>query len=824
MATRTRSQGRTRKPRRGARGPAAPKKPRPRPRARSRWRRVFGLVALGLAGLSFGAGAFVGTQMVRLDRRVRERFDGRLFQVPSRVFSAPTILYPGLDADLADLRGTLTRLGYRERNAAQLAAAGGLAAGEAVYDGRRIRVHLRGFDHPGRAERSRDVAIRLRSGAVDSIRSVATGRELGAVLLEPEVVGAYYGASREQRELVRLDALPRHLVDAIMAVEDQRFETHHGIDPRRVVGALVANLRAGRIRQGGSTLTQQLAKNFFLTPERTLRRKVEEAGIALLLEARYTKEQILEAYLNEIYLGQRGTTAVHGVGEAARLYFGKRVANLSLAESALIAAIIQSPNGISPFRHAEKALKRRNLVLGLMHKQGRIDAASLRAARDEGLQLAPRFDELRGARYFLDYLRRQLPEVYDKDILTSEGLRIYSTLDVRLQALAERTLLEGLEALERDFPNLAQEAAGDRLQGCLMALRPQTGEVLALVGGRSYSVSQFDRCTQARRPVGSVFKPFVYVAALEARDAPPVITLASSLDDDPLQVETPTGLWEPRNFDQEHNGRVPVREALERSLNVATARLGQEVGIERVADMARRLGVTSPLPSVPSLALGVADLAPIEIARAYASLVNGGLRPEIRAYEDLVGEGGRVQARRDIEFERVLDPGTAFLAVSLLQGVVERGTAWSVRREGLVGPVGGKTGTSDDERDGWFVGFTPELVVVVWVGFDEPKSLGVPSSRAALPIWTRFVQEATGGWIRGRFPRPPDVIELEVEPATGALALYGCPDRRAEFFLAGTEPTLTCPSTGIADRHPQRRPRRGDQRRKTFMEWLRDVL
>jgi penicillin-binding protein 1B len=611
-------------------------------------------------------------------------------------------------------------------------------------------------------------------------------------------VGAYFGPDREQRELVRLSEVPRHLIDAILAVEDQRFLEHPGIDLRRVLGAVLVNLRAGKIRQGASTLTQQLVKNFFLTPERSFKRKLNEAAMSLIVEARYDKEAILESYLNEIYLGQRGATAVHGVGEASLHYFGKSPDKLRLSESALIAAIIQSPNGLSPYRQSEAAKRRRNLVLRLMYEQARIDTDQLAEASAEDLGLAKLRRDPREARYFLDMLRRQLPEFYDSEVLTSEGLRVYATIDLRIQRIAARVLREELERLEKQIP----DAGSEPLQGCLVALRPQTGEVLALVGGRSYADSQYDRCTQARRPSGSVFKPFVYTAALEPASGRPTITLASRLDDHPFEVQSGGQLWKPANYDREFRGEVDVRSALEQSLNVATARLGNEVGIDRVIDMARRLGIESPLPNVPSLAIGTADLAPIEIARAYATLANGGIRPQIRSFEDIVEPDGRTLARQAIDFERVLDAGTAFLTTSLLEGVVNRGTAARLRSMGIDGPVAAKTGTSDDERDAWFAGFTPELVAVVWIGFDEPRSIGLPASRSALPVWGRFMSEVTGGKVRGAFVPPPDVVHLNVDPLTGHLAEFGCPRSQGEFFLRGTEPVERC---GLPASRPVRR-------------------
>jgi len=483
---------RTRSTRRRPRGSRGPR--------RSRWPGWLRALGLVVVGLGFVGGFATASYVVHLDRIVVARFAGRTFRVPSRVFSAPTILYPGLDYELVDLRGILDRLGYREAVETR-----DLPPGRFVWKPGRVRIHLRAFAHPTRPEPERDVVLRLAGRTIDAIVQLPRGNEVGAVLLEPEPIGAYYGPDREQRDLVTLDEVPRHLIDAVLAVEDQRFETHPGIDLRRIVGAMLANLRAGGIREGGSTLTQQLVKNFFLTPERTLKRKAQEAVMALIVEVRYDKDAILTAYLNEIYFGQRGSTAIHGVGEATHVYFGKPVRDLAPAESALLAAIIQSPNGLSPYRDPERALKRRNLVLDLMHSQGRIEDDDVALARAAPLQLAAVTPDLGDARYFLDLLRRQLSEGYDSEVLTSEGLRIYSTLDRRLQRIAAVSLQEGIRDLEKRYPRLVRKDPVDSLQGCLIALRPQTGELLALVGGRGYAVSQFDRCTQARRPTGSVF-------------------------------------------------------------------------------------------------------------------------------------------------------------------------------------------------------------------------------------------------------------------------------------------------------------------------------
>ena len=753
--------------------------------------------AVRIAGRTAAIGAFavglgLSSWVLELDRIVVDRFEGRTFAVPSKVYSAPLVIYPGVDWQQIDLAGWLARLGYREQP-----EGGSLEPGRYQWSPSLLRVHLRAFDHPLRPEPAREVALRLSGGTVLDIEDRSSGDELAVVVLEPDPVSAFLGRDREQRDLVRLDDVPAYLVGAIYAVEDKRFEEHHGVDLRRVLGALLANLRAGRIAQGGSTLTQQLVKNFFLTPERTLSRKLREALMALIVEARYDKSEILEAYLNEIYLGQRGSTAVHGVGEAARLYFGKAVRDLTVAESALIAAIIQSPNGISPHRHPERATARRDLVLQLMHDQGRISQRALDEALAEPLRVAAVQSEVDEVRYFLDALSQQLPEVYGGEVLATEGLRIYSTLDPRLQRTAARALQSGLKRIERQVP--ARPAGSAPLQGCLLAMRPQTGEVLALVGGRDYGSSQFNRCTQARRQVGSVFKPFVYVAALD-RASGPTITLATMIDDQPFEVALRNKPpWRPENYDHQYRGPVSVREAVERSLNVPAARVGQQVGIERVARVAGELGITSTLPRVPSLALGTAEVSPLEIARAYATLANGGRRPVARTFVDVVEPSGLAHERRPLEGPvPVLDPATAYLVVSLLESVVDRGTAARVRASGMTGHIAGKTGTTDDEVDLWFVGFTPELVAVVWVGYDEPASIGIPSAQGALPIWTEFMSNAVGTHVRGAFPRPSGVVEIEIDPLTGARALAGCPRRSSELFLEGTEPELTCPAGGTA--------------------------
>jgi penicillin-binding protein 1B len=748
--------------------------------------RRIGLVAIALA---FGAGIWAAGWLLELDRIVVSRFEGRRFSVPSRVYAAPIVIYPGADWQRLDLGGWLTRMGYREQP-----EAGPLSVGHYRWPPGRLRVHLRAFDHPQLPEPNRKVEFRLEKGRVRDMRD-DQGRPVDVVALEPEPISSFYGSEREQRDLVEIDKVPIHLVDAIFSVEDRRFEQHHGVDWVRIGGAMLANLRAGGIRQGGSTLTQQLVKNFFLTPERTLRRKLTEAVMALMVEARYEKRAILEAYLNEIYLGRRGSTAIHGVGEAARFFYGKRVEDLAVDESALLAAVIASPNAMSPHRHPERAKKRRDLVIGLMEAQGRITPEVAERARNRAINMAAISLESGQDRYFLDQLAQQLPEVYDEDLLSVEGLRIYSTLDPSVQRAAVRSLHDGLDALDKRLgnPPATEDDDAPVLQGCLLAMRPQTGEILAMVGGRDYATSQWNRCTMAHRQAGSAFKPIVYAAALSPQSGP-LITLATRIEDEPIQVQTHDGVWEPVNYDKKFRGPVSVREALERSLNVPAASIGQAVGIGKVVEMARRLGVEGDLPGVPSLALGTAEVSPLEMAVVYSTFANGGLRPTPRSFIGLLDDQGVGQEQWPLAgARRVLDRGTAYLTTSLLEGVVDRGTGSGIRARGLRGPIAGKTGTTDDEYDLWFVGFTPEIVAVVWVGYDEPREIGVPSSRGALPIWADFLSQISGDRVRGAFTRPGVVVQVDIDPTSGARALPGCRERRSEFFLEGTVPEETCP-------------------------------
>jgi len=586
----------------------------------------------------------------------------------------------------------------------------------------------------------------------------------------PIAIGTLDGAPMELRVPVRLPEIPQHLVHAVLAVEDQRFYAHHGLDLRRIGGALLANVKAGAITQGGSTVTQQLAKNLFLSASRTPLRKLREAALAVVLEARYQKGTILEAYLNEIYLGQDGPRAIRGVGAASRYYFGKDVRRISLAESALLAGMISAPNRNAPSRNPDAARQRRDLVLGLMQEQQRISAGA--AARARSAAVASRAFPSRSVegRWFRDFA---LPGPAKR--ARARGVAFYTTLDASLQRAAERAVRLGLSR----FRSAGAEAA-------LVALDPRSGEVLAVVGGRDYGASQFNRATEARRQPGSAFKPVVALAALErAGGQDPAFTLASVVEDEPLRVRTPSGPWQPTNYDGQFHGSVTLREAMEQSLNVPFARIGMAIGPERIVATARRLGITSPLHPVPSLALGSSEVSLLELVRAYGVLAAGG---DLAAPRTLLGSAPYGEDMADPghpRLSRVVDPAVAYLVTSMLEGVVTRGTGRALNGSGRFQAIAGKTGTSNDWRDAWFVAYSPTLVVGVWVGFDDGRSLGLTGAGAALPIAARFLEEAASDDEGESFEIPDGITEAYVGQHEGWFG--GCGER--ELFLAGTEPT-----------------------------------
>jgi penicillin-binding protein 1B len=760
--------------------------------------RLAALVLLLLAVTAMWAWSAVSA----LEERVEARFQGRLFAVPSRVYSRPLELRAGVDVERVRLKERLERMGYVPAvgKKAQLRP-GHFREKDASFEIQRRPA-------PGVPVGPLDrLALRLSGSRIAAVRN-GEGELLPSAELEPEIIAQFHGEERADRRLAGLDQVPPVLIDAIIAIEDQAFYEHRGITVWRIAGAMLANLRAGRVVQGGSTLTQQLVKNFYLTRERTVSRKLTEAAMALLLERNHTKPEILEAYLNEVYMGQRGSVAIHGVGEAAQHYFGKDVAELGLSEAALLAGMIKGPNLYSPYRRPEEARKRRDLVLSVLLQEGKIDRDAYESALVADLGVRDVQVDENVAPYFVEEIRQELVERYGEELLQSEGLAIHTTLDAELQRAANAAVTRQLERLERDFPKLAR--AESPLQAAVIALAPKTGEVLALVGGRDYKKSQFNRATQARRQPGSVFKPVVLLAALARRDDAEPITLASKLEDEPFVADLPNGSWRPVNYDGEYRGLVTVRAAIEQSLNVPVARLGLAIGPARVVETARRLGVTSPLAPVPSVSLGSYEVSMVEVARAYATLASGGVLPSLLTWTDVVHADGRIVEERTPDAVRVFDPAEVYLVTSALEGAVDRGTAAPLRSLGFRGQIAGKTGTSSDYRDAWFVGYTPDLVIAVWVGFDDGASVRLTGAVAALPIFADVLEAARGKSPGSEWSVPTGVEAVDVNAESGLRAGFLC-GGETEYFLLGTAPVGSCGPFGDEDGYE---PEPGEPRRE----------
>jgi penicillin-binding protein 1B len=746
---------------------------------------LIALLLITLSGLVYGS-----WKLKQLEETVTAKFEGQKWRFPSKIYSDSYLLYVGINLRLGDLWDQFRRLGYRETQSIPR------IKGEYRYQKSSglLDIYLHDFVYPAESFKGIPVRISLQGPVITKIENEATGQEMFSLELEPELVTGLYDRIWQERRVVKLSEVPPLVVKAILAIEDERFYEHHGIDPVSVLRAVWVNIRSGGVVQGGSTLTQQLMKNFFLSDERKFSRKAKEAIMALIAERKYSKNEILENYLNEIYLGQRGSQGIFGVWEASQLYFGKSLSELTVGEVALLAGLIRAPNKLSPYNSVDAATKRRNVVLAKLLEDKIITTKQYEAALREKIYRRELVKVTNDAPFYVDYLRRELAENYSNDELTKEGLRIFTSLDLHLQRIAERSLAEGLSKLEQGYPNLRRRGEDDRLEGALIVIRPQTGEIKAMVGGRSYQKSQFNRVFQARRQPGSVFKPFVYLAALmSGADGGRKFTPVTMVDDSPFTWNYEGQEWQPGNYNDEYFGTVTLRRALEKSLNSATARVARDVGIKRISDIAHRLGIQSSLPVVPSLALGAAEVTPLEVAVAFSTLANNGVRTHPLAVKQVLDPSARVLEKRDVRVEKVLSPQIAFLMNHLLKGVLDRGTGDLARRWGFTRPAAGKTGTTNDYKDAWFVGYTPDLLAVVWVGFDNQSKLGLSGAQAALPIWTEFMKQATAGAPVTDFVPPPGIKIVEIDPLSGQQATPNCPYILREAFLEGDEPTTTCP-------------------------------
>lgn len=747
---------------------------------RARWRSTGWILGLGVP-IAVAAAVLVLTVYTQITLT----FEGRLWTLPARVYSASLHLTPGQAVDLDALSARLDRSGYGRVETAPL------RPGQYRKRIGAMELFVRGFPRGERPVAQRRATIAF-SGA--SIASIADerGRALPSIDLEPELLSLVFGRQQDERMIVPFAEVPKSLIDAVLAAEDARFFRHAGIDPLAVVRAAFANVKSGKIVQGGSTITQQTVKNLYFGQERTWWRKSKEALMSVILDARYSKERILEVYLNEVYLGQRGSVAICGVQAASRYFFGRNVADLSLSEVATLAGMIRNPGGYNPFAHANRAVERRDVVLAAMLDLGFIDKGAAARAKAEPLRLASGGAGFARAPYVVDLVRAQLADDPTARTPAEDGLEIYTTIDTLVQARAESALQRGLERLEANVPLVRRQMARRRLQGCIIVTDPRSGAILALVGGRDYQDSQFNRATHARRQPGSCFKPFVYLAAFQAAMAGEEggLTPSSILDDSPFELFSGGRTWRPANYDESFVGPLSARSALEGSRNVPTARAAQAVGISSVIASAQACGFTESFEPLPSLALGAQEVTPLELAAAYGTLATLGRSAQPRIIEEVESRDGHKRAIRAPDVRVVAPKAAIYLVNDVLRGVLTRGTAASAGALGFRGDAAGKTGTTDDTRDAWFVGYTPEFLALVWVGYDDNSRTGLTGAVGALPIWVDLMMHTQHRWAGTSFAEPPGIVHVEIDPESGESATDGCPRRAEEIFAAGTEPPV----------------------------------
>ncbi len=736
----------------------------PKKALRKKWL-IFGILAFLLLAAAY---------VVHLDFTVRARFEGKRFALPARVYARPLELYPGLKLRAADLNAELAMLGYRE-------AAQPEKPGSYHWNRQVLEMVTRPFVFGDGPQNSLSLQVQFDDNGIKALRRRDNDAPLDLVRLEPALIGGIYPGKNEDRVLVRLADVPSQVIDALIAVEDRRFYRHHGIDPRGIARALFTTVTGGGV-QGGSTLTQQLVKNFYLTADRTLRRKFTEMVMAVLLEVHYSKEEILETYLNEVYLGQDGNRAIHGFGLASQFFFDRPLSQISLPEGALLVGLLKGPGYFSPRRHPDRALARRNLVLAEMAEEEFISPQQLLTARTAPLGVIER--PPRGTSpypAFLDLVRRQLQRDYRDEDLRSEGLQIITTLDPRVQRTAEKALSRRLKQLE--------ESRGGKslnLQGAVLVTDTQNAEVQAVVGGRDPRFKGFNRALDARRPIGSLIKPVVYLTALQQ---PEKYSLSTFLSDEPLVLQQAgTKDWAPQNYDKKSHGQVPLRSALIHSYNLATVHLGLELGLPSVMANLRRLGLEQDIPGYAASLLGADAMSPMEITQVYQSLASGGFRTHLRAIREVLTAAGEPLQRYPLNVEQVVEPAALYLLTVALQDVVREGTARGLERflpADLA--VAGKTGTTDNFRDSWFAGFTGNKLAVVWVGRDDNQSTGLTGSSGALPIWGEMM---AGLDIEPLIlPLPEGVEQIWIDPVSGLLSSSNCPGAVRIPYMVGSAPT-----------------------------------
>ena len=738
-----------------------------RPPRRNRW----ALARVLLGALLLPLLIAVGLGVIALDTMVKARFSGAKWALPAHVYGRPLELYAGEALTRTTLLRELDALGYRKVARVE-------RPGQFRLSGNTLDIHARAFRFPDGEQPAQRARLSLGAAGITAL-SGDGGAALPLLRLEPVRIGGIYPEHAEDRILLRLDELPPYLADALIATEDRDFYSHHGVSPRAILRAFWANVRAGGIAQGGSTLTQQLVKNLYLSQNRTLLRKVMEAVMAVLLELHYSKQEILEAYLNEIHLGQAGDRAIHGFGMASEFYFRQPLAELDLHQVALLVALAKGASYYNPRRHPERALARRNLVLAHLAEEGIIDAQRARVAAQQPLDVTEAPGGINQYPDYMDLVRRGLQADYNATDLTASGLRIFTYFDPQAQRQVETAIADTLRRIEAErhlTPGLIQAAA--------VVVGVGTGEVLALAGSRSGQVVGFNRALDARRTIGSTVKPAVYLAALEQ---PRRYTLGTLIDDAPLSIMSGGKPWSPENFDHTSHGPVPLYVALSRSYNQATARLGLEVGVDRVVDVVRRLGYEGPLAAVPALLLGGISMTPYELAGMYHTIAADGFHTDLRAIASVSGADREIVRRYPFAVEQRFAAEPMHLLHYALHQVMTEGTGANAARQlppGLA--VAGKTGTSNDQRDSWFAGFSDNYLVVVWLGRDDNGPMPISGASGALRVWSAIM----AGLDNRSLPdsHPEGVTYAWYDPLTGEGSGEGCANARLLPYISGSEP------------------------------------
>lgn len=716
--------------------------------------------------LLLGGALVVALALAGIDLAVTEKFEGRRWQLPAKVYGRPLELYVGKEISVTELGKALARLNYRSVRRAD-------DSGEYFISGSTVRFIKRAFRFTDAYEDSFPVVIEIEHNRIQAIINENTLENLGLVRLDPVLIGGFYPSHNEDRELVQLPDVPPLLVDALLLTEDKDFYHHAGVSFRGIARALWVNLTSGELKQGGSTITQQLVKNFYLNNERTLTRKLLEAVMAVLLEVHYSKEEILEAYLNEIYLGQEGRYGIHGFGLASHHYFDKPLAQLKTEEVALLAALVKGASYYHPRKHPTRARARREVVLTALHVAGKITNTEFSQAKRQPLGVTQRSVNSR-YRYpaYMDLVKRQLRRDYADEDLVSEGLRIFTNLDPAIQGEAERILNRQVQALEKEG-----KAEQNTLQGAVVTITPHNGEVVAVVGDRNPRFAGFNRALDAKRQIGSTVKPAVYLAAIETA----AFNFNTLIPDEPISINMPDGdLWEPGNFDGELHGEIILQQALTRSYNLATANLGLMLGVETVVDVLHKAGLEDKPRPLPSLLLGALELSPMEVAKLYQTFAANGFSAPLKAIQAVVKPDGEVLTRYPLKVERKFSVEEMFALSTALQDVVTQGTAQGAKR--WLSPelqAAGKTGTTDDQRDSWFAGYTGDYLTVSWLGRDDNKPTRLTGSSGALRVWAQLMSRISSVPLEP--VQPSSMTRVWVEGTSGFLSVEDCEN---SFYVA----------------------------------------